>query len=165
MVRSTVGLTIAFVVALAGCTGDSEPGETFANPADFAITVDDDDFGTPIDQRAPIPSDAIAPHSVGSPQDPAAFDELLAEAERSATNGQLVITTDVEGCILLTIWAQPQSDQLLVGYDFDEGIACAEATDYRAIFVVPASGTNTRGSWNYTDGLPAVVLEAQPSTR
>lgn len=115
----------------------------------------------PAQPRALVPADAITPYYVGSPLDPAAVDELLAQAERSATAGELVVTADVSGCALPTIWAQPRPEQIAVSYEFDDTIACAEQVSYRAIFVIPGSGMNEHGRWAYSPGPPEIATEAR----
>jgi len=119
----------------------------------------------PVQQRALVPADAITPYYVGSPRDPAAVDELLAQAERSAATGELVVTADVSGCALPTIWAQPRPEQIAVSYEFNDTIACAEQISYRAIFVVPGSGMNEHGQWAYSPGPPDIATEAHRPPR
>jgi hypothetical protein len=119
----------------------------------------------PVQQRALVPADAITPYYVGSPRDPAAVDELLAQAERSAAAGELVVTADVSGCTLPTIWAQPRPEQIAVSYEFDDTIACAKQISYRAIFVVPGSGMKEHGQWAYSPGPPDIATEAHRPPR
>lgn len=150
-------VAIAIALCITSCTSEA--------PTDIAAfdVAGAREGVTPLDDRAPAPVGALPAFVVRSYADPAAFDELLAEAQAQAGDNQLIITADVNGCVLLSLWALPEPDGVRVGYEFDSSIDCATAIDYRALFIVDQTGSTAAGEWNYVTA-PPVRLQPQPPT-
>lgn len=152
--KLAVTLVLVALVATA-CTAS-------AGAPDLALfDVAGDDLATPIGERAPAPAGALPAFVVRSYADPGAFDEILAQAEAVARDDQVIVTADLSGCVLLTLWAQPAPERVLVGFEFDGSITCAQAVNYRALFIIDEVGTNPTGAWDYTDAPPTITLENQ----
>jgi len=125
------GTPAHFVIAAAACSSQSS-GEILTPPDANAAAVaepttppsgpdldlfdvaGDIDFVTPFDERAPAPAEAQPSYVVRSYADPAAFGEMLAQAEAVAGPDQAIVAADLSGCILLTGWALPEPAAVLL---------------------------------------------------
>lgn len=87
-----------------------------------------------------------------------AEDELRSELG----GGDMVMTAEVLSCELIAVWALPQPDSLRVGHEtHPSALDCAQRTTYNVLFAIPISGTNSEGSWDYSNGAPDIALEAR----
>lgn len=153
----TTALVLVLAISAAACAADTTP-----DIAQFDVAGANEST-IALDERAAAPAGALPAFVVRSYADPAAFDELLAEAQAQAGVDQVIVTADLNGCILVTAWALPRPADVLVGYQFDPGIDCAQVIDYRVLFIIDMTGSNAEGDWDYRTTPPAVTIERQAS--
>ena len=114
----------------------------------------------PFAERAPVPADAIPAFSIDSYFETGETATLNAAAEAARTENQVVVTADVSGCVLMTAWALPQPDEVVIGYEWAD-VDCAVAVDFHLTFLIDKVGTNTAGDFDYRANAPATRLEVQ----
>jgi len=110
--------------------------------------------------EAPLPDGAVASYALQDFADPAAFDDVFAEAERAVADDVIVIA-DIPTCARPTVWALPQPGEVVVRYRIDD-VDCAAEANHRAIFLIDTIGTFGGVSWDYTDAQPTVRVEPAP---
>ena len=131
-------------------------------PPDISLfnAAGNNEFIRPFDERAPAPMGATAAFSIDSYFEPGEVEDLDAAAEQAKQDDQVVVAIDLVGCVLMSVWALPQPDQVLAGYEWAD-VDCAVAVEYHVLFLIDAVGSNPEGDWNYSDTAPAVKLEEQ----
>lgn len=120
-------------------------------PPSRRTTLDDVDLLDSADNtfpRAAVPVDAYASTQVmNEPTDA----DAEAVADSLATADHLVVEVIVETCTLASVWALPNPGQLVVGYEEEPGVDCIRSVPRTVFFVIPVSGVNSEGAWDYAD--------------
>ena len=96
--------------------------------------------------RALVPVDAFAADEVLIEATP---DEIEATSLSLETPGHLVVPVDIEVCTLIAVWALPHPHELAVGYEDHPNIDCVRSVPRTAFFVIPMTGENSQGMWDY----------------
>jgi hypothetical protein len=96
--------------------------------------------------RALVPGDAFAASEVLVEATPADVEAIGLDL---GVDGHMVIPVDIDSCTLIAVWALPNPSAMLVGYEEHPNIDCVRSVPRTAFFVIPTSGENSEGTWNY----------------
>lgn len=99
--------------------------------------------------------------------DPDDVQQEIAELRDQAGQDQLVVAADYSGCGVLETYATPHADEIVVEFFFDENVQCVRAVEFTALYAVDIAGTNSKGDWDYRNGVGlrtvTIGLQARPT--
>jgi hypothetical protein len=156
------------VAATTLTTPEAEPSATNPlAPPSRRTDVDDVDLvaGTGRDfpngyNRAAVPVDAWAARTVLVGQ--ANLQVQQAHADLTVGVDDVVVTARISSCELISVWALPHPDQVVVGFEEYPSLTCVQNLEYTVLFVVPLSGVNSEGEWAYPAPSVGDFIEAFP---
>lgn len=92
----------------------------------------------------------------------ATVERVTADLEEALGGGDLVVSAQILSCELIAVWVLPEPDSLRIGHEtHPSSRECTKQTTYDVLFAIPKSGTNSEGSWDYSNSVPEVRLEVR----
>lgn len=99
--------------------------------------------------RAAVPIDAWPVARVLLDAGDEAVASAAAELAEAGAPGSTVVTAHVEACALISAWALPHPERVVLGYEPHPSLTCVRAVDHTILAVVPTEGLNSEGAWSY----------------